>query len=1010
MHNIESIDPSQDPIPLRQYKTVEEFFTYLKEPKLQVEFYQEHLGGWKKELENIIPWYMSQFPLQYHWLVSEEVKTQHIIELFSTHNLTQQQFVERVDTTKKFAILASPGEEGNKSWLAIPPRISRHNCKLALFFKSQNDKVTLGTLLNSEYDTESLRSSTVVSNKKTVFERALEDKPKLEVRQFLECLDGQVVEHLTVPMVRCAFEAIQYCQANELSYVNTSSMGEEAPGSTIRCDLGLKGFPLNAAIENVIGILVRYGFLIDRVIGFEVRNAFNDNFSVVQFVARTEPTKSFKSASKEWGRVVKGLKTLSFVDHRDEFSALLQGPNPKSLNEANLARAMANWTHIFLTKSNPHYFTLDRVNRYLVSNENVLDALIRFFRAKFDPRFDGNRQVAMTEESRQITQLTQEIADDVERSVLKECFNFVQHILKTNYFLVSKGGLAFRLDPNVLSSKDYPDTPYGIFYMIGRDFRAFQVRYRDIARGGVRIVMPRTNADYDNSLAGLFDEVNGLASAQQMKNKDIPEGGSKCVVVVRPGGNRHLAAKAMVTGLLDLITVNPKTNALADGIIDYLGKEEIIYLGPDENMTDDLIVWTIEHALHRGYKYAYAFMSSKPDFGINHKTYGVTSEGLNVYVDHVLKHLKLDSPDATFTVKMTGGPDGDVAGNELKILHNQHGEKCRVLAIADGFGCAFDPNGLQWKELLRLVRESKSIVEFNKAQLSGDQRAFVLASDTTENIRVRDNLYAKVEADIFIPAGGRPYTVKENNWKNYLKADGTPSSKAIVEGANIYFTPGARQKLVESGVVIIKDSSANKAGVICSSFEIIACLTISKQEFAEIKPVYVQEVIEILKSKAGNEGRLLFSEWKKRSHETDLVKLSYEISQEINQVKDIMSAKLAKLTDKELESEKFNYILLQHCPKILVEKYRDRILTRIPKAHKAAIISAYVASYLVYKEGLNWLESYAPDDVFKIAFEYMEAERAVDRMVLDISASNLPNKEKVLAILKSSGAKYLASH
>jgi glutamate dehydrogenase len=216
--------------------------------------------------------------------------------------------------------------------------------------------------------------------------------------------------------------------------------------------------------------------------------------------------------------------------------------------------------------------------------------------------------------------------------------------------------------------------------------------------------------------------------------------------------------------------------------------------------------------------------------------------------------------------------------------------------------------------------------------------------------------------------------------------------------------------LVESGVVIIKDSSANKAGVICSSFEIIACLTISKQEFAEIKPVYVQEVIEILKSKAGNEGRLLFSEWKKRSHETDLVKLSYEISQEINQVKDIMSAKLAKLTDKELESEKFNYILLQHCPKILVEKYRDRILTRIPKAHKAAIISAYVASYLVYKEGLNWLESYAPDDVFKIAFEYMEAERAVDRMVLDISASNLPNKEKVLAILKSSGAKYLASH
>src|SRR5690606_15318013 len=103
------------------------------------------------------------------------------------------------------------------------------------------------------------------------------------------------------------------------------------------------------------------------------------------------------------------------------------------------------------------------------------------------------------------------------------------NILKTNYFLVSKGALTFRVDPRVLNKTFYPETPYGIFFMIGRNFRAFQVRYRDIARGGVRVVMPRTQADFDNALAGLFDEVNGLAYAQQLKNKDIPEGGSKCV-------------------------------------------------------------------------------------------------------------------------------------------------------------------------------------------------------------------------------------------------------------------------------------------------------------------------------------------------------------------------------------------------------------------------------------------------------------------------------------------------
>ena len=35
-------------------------------------------------------------------------------------------------------------------------------------------------------------------------------------------------------------------------------------------------------------------------------------------------------------------------------------------------------------------------------------------------------------------------------------------------------------------------------------------------------------------------------------------------------------------------------------------------------------------------------MSSKPGDGINHKQYGVTSEGVNVYVDHMIRFLGID--------------------------------------------------------------------------------------------------------------------------------------------------------------------------------------------------------------------------------------------------------------------------------------------------------------------------------------------------------------------------------
>ena len=67
-----------------------------------------------------------------------------------------------------------------------------------------------------------------------------------------------------------------------------------------------------------------------------------------------------------------------------------------------------------------------------------------------------------------------------------------------------------------------------------------------------------------------------------------------------------------------------------------------------------------------------------------------------------------------FTIKITGGPDGDVAGNLIRILFRDYGSNCKVVGIADGFGVAEDPNGLDSEELLRLVKESLPITSFSK--------------------------------------------------------------------------------------------------------------------------------------------------------------------------------------------------------------------------------------------------------------------------------------------------------
>jgi glutamate dehydrogenase len=176
-------------------------------------------------------------------------------------------------------------------------------------------------------------------------------------------------------------------------------------------------------------------------------------------------------------------------------------------------------------------------------------------------------------------------------------------------------------------------------------------------------------------------------------------------------------------------------------------------------------------------------------------------------------------------VKITGGPDGDVAGNMMKILHRDYGpDKCRIVGVCDGSGAAEDAEGLDMDELLRLFQEVEPIASFNTSKLSSVGTVYDIS--TPEGVKLRNDMHNRIEADVFVPSGGRPATINESNYKQYLAPCGTKgSSPLIVEGANLFTTPAARQLLFdEAGVVIVKDSSANKCGVICSSYEIMVRL------------------------------------------------------------------------------------------------------------------------------------------------------------------------------------------
>lgn len=146
-----------------------------------------------------------------------------------------------------------------------------------------------------------------------------------------------------------------------------------------------------------------------------------------------------------------------------------------------------------------------------------------------------------------------------------------------------------------------------------------------------------------------------------------------CLVTPTAGIERdqlmHGCVKAFTDGLLDLITPAALKKLAPRGTPEEELPNELLYLGPDENITPTDINWVsrgpvpraprpaarspvhvsepatlrpatlrtqvVDRAARRGYALPSSFMSSKPDAGINHKEFGVTSEGVAVFLHEV---------------------------------------------------------------------------------------------------------------------------------------------------------------------------------------------------------------------------------------------------------------------------------------------------------------------------------------------------------------------------------------
>lgn len=678
------------------------------------------------------------------------------------------------------------------------------------------------------------------------------------------------------------------------------------------------------------------------------------------------------------------IDRLSFTNNGSDILA-----ENKNASNSHIADILTSYQQILKQQCFSELLIENVLNKY----KKLVVKLFKNFALKHYPKDQNDSGLNLTISYQRLVNGIEPFQDDLEFDnylksnvddqsadylILKSLKTFNDAILKTNFFSNDKLAISFRLDPSKIfdgNSLIFPEIPYGVFFVVGSHFRGFHIRFHDIARGGIRIVKSYNDASYEINKRAMLEENYNLAYTQQKKNKDIPESGSKGVILLKIGHTTErdskIAFERYCDSIIDILEFG------SDKYVDLLGQKEILFFGPDEN-TATLCDFATEYAKSRGCSWWKSFLTGKSASlgGIPHDEYGMTSLSVRSFVENIYRQKGLF--DKTLKKFQTGGPDGDLGSNEILLSSDNE----VYVGIVDGSGTIVDIDGLDKEELRRLAKNRQTVDNFDKAKLSkngffvsiSDKNVKVPSPVTKTEVTIADGmvfrnkfhsefLFQFVEnVDVFVPCGGRPASINLNNIDLYIDSKtGKSKIPVIVEGANLFITQDCRLKLEAAGCTLVKDSSANKGGVTSSSLEVLASLSLNDSDFVDRfvanKNGYYDQYVKYIQSTISENARLEFEQlWKiSQSSGTPISILSDELSKAINTLNDDLLDSIDELFVSQTDFR--NHLLIEKIiPKVLFEistESKEAVLNNIPVNYQNAMISVYLASRYVYKFGTD---------------------------------------------------------
>ncbi|MCM8756970.1 MAG: NAD-glutamate dehydrogenase, partial [Candidatus Omnitrophica bacterium] len=608
----------------------------------------------------------------------------------------------------------------------------------------------------------------------------------------------------------------------------------------------------------------------------------------------------------------------------------------------------------------------------------------------------------------------------VEDTTGADIFNFLTHLVsctfRTNFYKPGKRSFSFWLSSEVLDPTVFPGKVYSVILVVGFHAAGTHMRAGEIARGGLRLIRA-TPTNYENVLdeMPLLNYALGPV-AQRLKHKDIAEDGAKGVIVPDPEytGDGQEVILDYGEGIFDLIQPHQK-------VVDYLKREELIFFGPDEG-TASFMDLLAERGRARGYRH-WRTISSGKSIGLPHDAYGLTADGklfgLHSYgkkgtgleiegemvtvtqePKEILRHLTaginysgmtttgilaclrtlikhLSWKEENLNLMMTGGPDGDLGSNLILSFQG------RICLIVDSGAVLFDPEGLDKEELAKLALARHTLPRLNS--LAYPERKLSRGGfkiprqpqsySLPDGSKVEDGSFfhrnvlfdlalrpwlEKAGINVFIPCGGFKDTINAGNVSAFLSL--FPQLRFIVEGANVFFDETSRDFIARNSAILqIRDFSANKGGVTCSSLaEVLPAFLLGDDyEKALLKDsftraAFVREILEIIRKNCEAETRVLLGLHEKTGQ--SLPSLSLQTSQWLLTLQDHLYSKMEILLSERGLVEK---VVGTYVPQVLLQMVG---ISRAVKtlscpdlvAYRNALITKKLASLALYRYAQHW--------------------------------------------------------